>query len=80
MDIDTADVVEAVCEFFEDEKMSAAAVESVDVWPEACWIVGEMNENVESFNAFGAFERVVGEVGEVALYGAFVGKYHIELI
>ena len=40
----------------------------------------EMNENVESFNAFGAFERVVGEVGEVALYGAFVGKYHIELI
>lgn len=31
VDIDTADVVEAVCEFFEDEKMSAAAVESEDV-------------------------------------------------
>lgn len=31
VDIDTADVIEAVSEFFEDEKMSAAAVESEDV-------------------------------------------------
>ena len=31
VDIYAADVVEAVAEFFEDEKMSAAAVESEDV-------------------------------------------------
>ena len=35
VDIDAADVVEAVREFFEDKKMSAAAVESEDVLPEA---------------------------------------------
>lgn len=31
VDIDTADVIEAISEFFEYEKMSAAAVESEDV-------------------------------------------------
>ena len=31
VDIDTADVFEAVAELFEDEKMSVAAVESEDV-------------------------------------------------
>lgn len=80
VDIDTADVVEAVCEFFEDEKMSAAAVESEDVRPQADRVVGEMNVGEELSFTVGAFERVVGEVGEVALLGSFVGKYHIELI
>ena len=31
VDIDTADIFEAVAELFEDEKMSVAAVESEDV-------------------------------------------------
>ena len=39
-----------------------------------------MNEGEELSCSFGAFERVVGEVGEVALNGSFVGEYHIELI
>lgn len=60
--------------------MSEAAVESEDVRPQARRIVCEMNEHIESFHALGALQRVVGEVGEVALNGAFVGKYHIELI
>lgn len=60
--------------------MSEAAVESEDVRPQARRIIGEVNENVEFSCALGAFQRVVGEVGEVALYGAFVGLYHIGLI
>lgn len=40
----------------------------------------EMNEGEELSCSVGAFERVVGDVGEVALNGSFVGKYHIELI
>lgn len=39
-----------------------------------------MNVGEELSFTVGAFERVVGEVGEVALLGSFVGKYHIELI
>ena len=68
VDIYAADVVEAVAEFFEDEKMSAAAVESEDVWPMARWIVGEVNEDVEFLNALGAFERVVGDVDELLIF------------
>ena len=40
----------------------------------------EMNEGEELSCSVGAFLRVVGDVCEVALYGAFVGLYHIELI
>ena len=77
VDIDTADVVEAVCEFFEDEKMSAAAVEREDVRPQTRGVIRKMDESEELSCALGAFERVVCEVCEVALNGSFVGKYHI---
>lgn len=80
MNVDAADVIEAVVEFLDNEKMGCASVESEDVRPEAGRIVGEMNEGEELSCAVGAFLRVVGEVGEVALNGSFVGKYHIELI
>ncbi len=73
-------VVQAIAEFFEDEHVGAEAVASEDVRPKAGWEVGESDVGVEPFGTFRAFERVVGDVGEVILYGAFVGLYHIELI
>lgn len=42
--------------------------------------IGEVDEGEELSCTVGASLRVVGEVGEVALNGSFVGKYHIELI
>jgi hypothetical protein len=80
VNVDAADVVEAVVEFLDNEKMGGASVESEDVRPQARRIIGEVNENVEFSCALGALQRVVGEIGEVALNGAFVGLYHIELI
>lgn len=80
VDIDAADVFEAVAEFFDYEHRCECSIEREDVRPQASRVVGEMNEGEEFSCTFGAFERVVGDVGEVALNGAFVGKYHIELI
>lgn len=80
VDIDAADVFEAVVEFFHYEHRGECSVESEDVRPKAGRIVGEMNEGEELSCTVGACLRVVGEVGEVALNGSFVGKYHIELI
>ena len=80
VNVDAGDVIEAVVEFLDNEKMGGASVESEDVRPKAGWIVCEMNEHIESFHALGALQRVVGEIGEVALNGAFVGLYHIGLI
>ena len=80
MDIDAADVFEAVAEFFHHEHRGECSAEREDVRPKAGRIVGEMNEGEELSCTVGAFLRVVGEVGEVALNGSFVGKYHIELI
>ena len=80
VDIDAADVFEAVAEFFHYEHRCECSVESEDVRPEAGRVVGEMDEGEELSCTVGACLRVVGEVGEVALNGSFVGKYHIELI
>lgn len=39
-----------------------------------------MNESVELSYTLGALLGVVREIGEAALFGAFVGLYHNELI
>lgn len=80
VEIDTADVFEAVAEFFHYEHRSECSACREDVRPEAGRFIGEMNEGEELSCTVGAFLRVVGEVGEVALNGSFVGKYHIGLI
>ena len=80
MDIDAADVFEAVAEFFYHEHRGECPIEREDVRPQAGRVVGEINEGEELSCSVGAFELVVGDVGEVALFGAFVGLYHIELI
>jgi len=80
VDIDAADVFEAVAEFFHYEHRGECSAEREDVRPEACRFICEMNEGEELSCTVGAFLRVVGEVGEVALNGSFVGKYHIVLI
>lgn len=80
VDIDAADVFEAVAEFFHYEHRGKGSIEREDVRPQAGRVVGEMNVDEELSCTVRAFERVVGEVGEVALLGSFVGKYHIELI
>lgn len=80
VDIDAADVFEAVAEFFDYEHRCECSIEREDVRPQTGRVVGEMNEGEELSCSFGEFERVVGEVGEVALNGSFVGEYHIELI
>ena len=80
MDIDAADVFEAVAEFFYHEHRGECSIEREDVRPKTGRVVGEMNEGEELSCTVGACLRVVGEVGEVALNGSFVGKYHIELI
>lgn len=72
-------VVQAIAEFFKDEHVGAEAVACEDVRPQAGGEVGESDVGVELLCTFGAFERVVGDVGEVVLDGAFVGLYHIEL-
>ena len=80
MDIDAADVFEAVAEFFHYEHRSECSAEREDVRLEAGRFIGEMNEGEELSCTVGAFLRVVGEICEVALNGSFVGKYHIELV
>ena len=80
VDIDAADVFEAVPEFFYHEHRGECPIEREDVRPEAGRVVGEMDEGEELSCTVGASLRVVGEVGEVALNGSFVGLYHIELI
>ena len=80
VDIDAADLFEAVAEFFHNEHRGECSACGEDVRPQADRVVGEMNVGEELSFTVGAFERVVGEVGEVALLGSFVGKYHIELI
>ena len=80
VDIDAADIFEAVPEFFNGEHESEWAVEGEDVWPQASWIIGEVNESEEFSCSVGALLGVVGDVSEVALNGAFVRLYHIELI
>ena len=77
MNIDAADVFEAVAEFFYHEQRGECPIEREDVRPQAGRVVGEMNEGEELSCSVGAFERVVCEVCEVALDGSFVGKYHI---
>ena len=80
VDIDAADVFEAVAEFFDYEHRCECSTCREDVRPKAGRFIGEMDEGEELSCTVGAFERVVGDVGEVALNGSFVGKYHIELI
>lgn len=80
VDIDAADVFVAVAEFFDNEHRCESSIERENVRPKAGRFVGEMNEGEELSCTIGAFERVVGDVGEVTLNGSFVGKYHIELI
>ena len=77
VDIDAADVFEAVAEFFHHEHSGECSAEREDVCEKAGRFIGEMNEGEELSCALGAFERVVCEVCEVALDGSFVGKYHI---
>ena len=77
MDIDAADVFEAVAEFFYHEHSGEFPIECEDVRPQAGRVVGEMDEGEELSCTVGASLRVVGEVCEVALNGPFVGKYHI---
>lgn len=80
VDIDAVDVFEAIAEFFDYEHRCECSAEREDVRPQAGRVVGEMDEGEELSCTVGASLRVVGEVGEVALNGSFVGKYHIELI
>lgn len=80
VDIDAADVFEAVAEFFHYEHPGECSAEREDVCEKAGRFIGEMDEGEELSCTVGASLRVVGEVGEVALNGSFVGKYHIELI
>jgi hypothetical protein len=80
VDIDAADVFEAVAEFFDNEHRGECSAEREDVRKKAGRFIGEMDEGEELSCTVGACLRVVGEVGEVALNGSFVGKYHIELI
>lgn len=80
VDIDAANVFEAVAEFFHHEHRGECPAEREDVRKKAGRFIGEMDEGEELSCAVWASLRVVGEVGEVALNGSFVGKYHIELI
>lgn len=80
MDIDTCDVFATVSEFKKHLCESGGTGLGEDVRPQAVRVIEEVDVGVKPFMSFGAFERVVGKIGEVALYGAFVGKYHIELI
>lgn len=80
VDIDARDVFKAVAEFFHYEHRGECSAEREDVRLKAGRFIREMNEGEELSCTVGAFLRVVGEVGEVALNGSFVGKYHIVLI
>lgn len=80
VDIDAADVFEAVAEFLHHENRGECSAEREDVCEKAGRFIGEMNEGEELSCTAWARVRVVGEVGEVALNEAFVGLYHIELI
>ena len=80
MEIDTRNVFEAVREFFHHLLHGGGTLGGEDVCPKARGFVREMDENEVSSFALGAFERVVGEIGEVALNGSFVRKYHNVLI
>lgn len=80
VEIDAADVFEAVAEFFHHLLHGGGTLGGEDVGPETRGFIDEMDENEVGGFALGAFERVVGDVGEVALNGLFVRKYHIELI
>lgn len=80
VDIDAADVFEALAEFLHYENRGECSAEREDVCEKAGRFIGEMNEGEELSCIAWASLRVVGEVGEVALNEAFVGLYHIELI
>lgn len=80
VDIDAADVFEAVAEFFHHEHSGECSAEREDVCEKAGRFIGEMNEGEELSCTVGASLRVVREIGEAALFGAFVGLYHNELI
>lgn len=80
MEIDARNVFEAVPEFLHHLSHGGGTLGSEDVCPQTRGFIGEMDEGEVGGFALGAFERVVGEIGEVALNGSFVGKYHTVLI
>ena len=80
VEIEARNVFEAVAEFFHYLLHGCGTLGGEDVCPQTRGFIGEMDEGEVGGFALGAFERIVGEVGEVALNGSFVGKYHIELI
>ncbi len=70
------EVVDAVGEAVEDDLQCCATVGSEDVRQEAVGEVGEVCVSKEAFHSFGAYRRVVGDVGEAVLYDVFVCCKH----
>lgn len=67
---DFADMFDAIRELGEDLRHGILAIIGEDVAPMSRRVVEEVNESEESAFAFGAYSRVVGEVGEVVLLDA----------
>ena len=70
------EVVDAVGEAVEDDFQSFGTVCGEDVRQEAVGEVGEVCVSKEAFHSFGAYRRVVGDVGEAVLCDVFVCCKH----
>lgn len=72
MEIYAADIFAAVSEFEKHLRHSRRAGLGEDVGPQAGRVIKEVDVGEESSEPLGAFERVVSEVGEVALFGSII--------
>ena len=72
MEIDTGDVFATIGEFEKHLCECGGAGLGEDVRPQAVRVIEEVDVGVKPFMSFRAFERVVSEIDEVAVLGAFV--------
>lgn len=76
MKVDACEVFGAVGEAVECDLQRGGARGGEDVRQQAGREVGEVNVDEEAFKPFGAYCRIVGEVGEAVLCDAFVRCNH----
>lgn len=76
VEVDACEVFGAVGEAVECDLQRGGARGGEDVRQQAGREVGEVNVDEEAFKPFGAYCRIVGEVGEAVLCDAFVRCNH----
>ena len=76
VEVDACEVFGAVGEAVECDLQRGGARGGEDVRQQAGREVGEVNVDEEAFKTFGAYCRIVGEVGEAVLCDAFVRCNH----